>query len=97
MAEVRFSLYCSCPERDIGQGWKLHRRQLPIAVDLLMRCIHGRWRGDRLWEVEVYALDHSTGLQMDATGLQWTNEQRKWFERHMKKLTEGEANEGICV
>jgi hypothetical protein len=97
MAEVRFSLYCRGPDREIGQGWKLQRRQLPLAVALLMRCINGRWRGERLWEVVVYALDHSTGLQMDATGLQWTNEQRKWFERHMKKITEGEENENLCA
>ena len=95
MAEVRFSLYCRSAEREVGQGWKLCRRQLPVAVDLLMRCINGRWRGERIWEAEVYAMDHGMGLQLDLTGLQWTNEQRKWFERHMKKLTEGEGYEDL--
>lgn len=89
MAEVRYSLYCSSPEREIGRGWKLKREQLPEASALLMRCISGRWRGQRVWEVEVYALDHGRGIQLDATGMAWTDEQRKWFERHMKKLTEG--------
>lgn len=95
MAEVRFSLYCSSQEQDLGRGWKMRRQQLPDAMALLMRCINGRWKGPRLWEVKVYVLDHVRGAQMDATGLQWTNEQRKWFERHMKKLLEGEGNENL--
>ena len=88
MADVRFSLYCSSPEREIGRGWKLRREQFPEAVALLMRCIGGRWRGPLLWEVEIYAMDYGLGLQMDMTGLRWTDGQRKWFERHMKKLLE---------
>lgn len=97
MANVRFSLYCSSPERDTGQGWKMARNTLPQAIALLLRCINGRWKGEPAWEISAYAMDYGTGLQVDFAGMRWTNEQRKWFERHMKKLTEEEANANLCV
>lgn len=93
MADVRFSLYCSGPEQDTGRGWKMDRETLPAAVTLLLRCINGRWKGWPSWEISVYAQDYGTGLQMDFTGLRWTNEQRKWYERHMKKLLENKGEQ----
>lgn len=86
MAEVRFGLYCNGIEGQIGQGWKLNRAQLPAAVALLFECERGSWRGPRLWEVDVYAMEYATGLHLDVGGLRWTDVQRRWFERHMKKL-----------
>lgn len=87
--EIKFELHCTGADVAIGRGWKFRRGLLPEVTALLMRCINGRWKGKPVWEVYAWALDREAGFQADYTGMRWTNQQRKWFERHMKKLTEG--------
>lgn len=88
--DVKLELHCRGDAENVGRGWKFDREKLPDAAALLMRCNTGKWRGKRHWEVMVLATDRRDGVQFTVTGVQWTNEQRKWFERHMKKLMEGE-------
>lgn len=83
---VRYSLHCRGPEREIGQGWKFGGERLRRSLDLVMECSNGRWAGPRTWEVSISATDLDRAMGVDYYGLQWTDEQRKWFERHMKKL-----------
>lgn len=87
---VRVSLYCHSPERRIGQGWKIDRRSMRRAMDLIMQCDDGRWFGPRTWEIYISLTDMNAGISADYHGLQWTDQQRKWFERHMKKLKQEE-------